>query len=174
MLDCVWQAIPIEGFCCAHYWVVMYRHHCVKLAFPERPLASGPSQPVKALPFKPPQQSSTALTTSPYRVYLAWNESPNPECLRPSCNFDHICNRYVHTNVTDKQHKALYCPYKQKHPRYIRNQDKAPQSSCWWLRTSHTVKYNSWLIITTKQSNGLDHSVMHINNKYIEFKKKKE
>ena len=39
---------------------------------------------------------------------LAWNESPSPECLCPSCNFDHICYRCVHTNFADKKHKQFF------------------------------------------------------------------
>ena len=62
--------------------------------------------------------------------------------IRSVFALDHTCNICVHTNTSDKRHKALYCHHKQKHPCYIRNQNKAPRSSFWgdsWLWTSCTI-----------------------------------
>lgn len=112
--------------------VVILEWSCIditvwKMAFPERPLAGGSYLPSKSLMYKPPQQPPNVPATTTSRICLAWNENPSPECLRPSCNFDHICYRCVHTNFADKKHKAIFCPHKQKRPRHLRSQDNTSQ-----------------------------------------------
>jgi len=87
-----------------------------RMAFPERPPAvSNYSTPRPPL-YKPPAQSFSGSPSpiSAPRVCLEWNESPDPGCPRPSCRFDHICYRCVQTNVANKKHKAIFCPYKRK------------------------------------------------------------
>ena len=75
-----------------HPRMVMYRHNCVEMAFPERPPAGGFYLAI----FKPPHQlfNSQAISSANH-ICLAWNESPNPECLRPFCNFDYIIDESI-------------------------------------------------------------------------------
>jgi len=84
-----------------------------RMAFPARPPVMSTYPNPKPLLYKPSLQSFSS-SLSPQRVCLEWNENPNPECLRPLCKFDHVCYRCVHTNVSNKKHKEIFCPYKQK------------------------------------------------------------
>ena len=98
-----------------------------KTAFPERPPTGVSYIPTAPQPSRTSQLSLTGSSASPSRICLEWNENTSPECLRPSCRFDHICYRCVHTNASNKKHKAIFCPYKQKRPRQASNsREKAP------------------------------------------------
>jgi len=69
-----------------------------------------------------PGRSQLPIPTNSYRpalqpgqqICLKWNENPEG-CSRPSCRFVHICYRCIHfPHVTDKNHKAIECPRKEK------------------------------------------------------------
>ena len=86
-----------------------------KMAFPERPPIGDYYEPTKPYSHKTVQLPLTG-SPLPGRICLEWNESTNPECLHPSGRFDHICYRSIHTNASNKNHKAIFCPSKQKRP----------------------------------------------------------
>ena len=48
------------------------------------------------------------------QICLNWNENPEG-CSRSTCRYEHICYRCVHNpRVTDKRHKAIECPHREK------------------------------------------------------------
>ena len=60
---------------------------------------------------RPPRQSQTNHRR---QVCLNWNDSPDG-CTRSACRYEHSCYRCVHNpRVTDKGHKAIDCPHKEK------------------------------------------------------------
>ena len=91
-----------------------------KMAFPERPPAGSSYLPLNLCCTR----ASYCLLHFTELYMPGMNENPNPQCFYPSCNLDNICYRCVHTNTTDKKHKAIYCLYKQKCPRHPRSQEK--------------------------------------------------
>ena len=100
-----------------------------RMAFPERP----PAVSNYCFPKSPPPLQSFSSGSPPApapRVCLEWNENPDPGCPRPSCRFDHICYRCVQTNVSNKKHKAIFCPYKLKRQGgFPSTQDRAPRGT---------------------------------------------
>lgn len=85
-----------------------------RMAFPERPPVVSNFPSPKPL-FHQPSNDDFATPSMP--VCLEWNENPSSECLRTSCRFRHVCYRCVQTNIPNKKHKAIFCPYKQKRSR---------------------------------------------------------
>ena len=83
-----------------------------KLAFPDR-LPSGGTHCLT----ESTAQTRTSFSGSSGRmrpVCLEWNETTSPECSRPFCRYDHSCYRCIHLNVSSKNHKAIFCPHKDK------------------------------------------------------------
>ena len=85
------------------------------MVFPDYTLGS--QQPGRSLPmipanaYRPPRLPASEPR---HQICLQWNKNPNG-CPRPSCRFEHICYRCVHNpRVSDKIHKALECPHKEK------------------------------------------------------------
>ena len=61
-----------------------------------------------------PTTPTTILSNYKCQICLYWNDSPGG-CTRSTCRYEHICYRYVHNpHVTDKRHKAIDCPHKEK------------------------------------------------------------
>ena len=85
------------------------------MVFPDYTLGS--QQPGRSLPMIPANAycpPRLPASEPRHQICLQWNENPNG-CPRPSCRFEHICYRCVHNpRVSDKIHKALECPHKEK------------------------------------------------------------
>ena len=87
-----------------------------KLAFPERLPGSEKYSAARNPAYQSSRQPSWAPPPTRTRpICLEWNETPNPECSRPSCRYNHSCYRCAHTNAADKNHKAIFAHTKKNH-----------------------------------------------------------
>ena len=122
--------------CCEEKWLTLDRRFCLKASasnlkqwstiditiwnttFPERTIRGHRPQgppPYYQLNSNPHQRSTRQNQPLPTRqpICLDWNDSPNG-CSRPSCHYAHLCYRCVHNpRVTDRNHKASQCTYRQ-------------------------------------------------------------
>ena len=87
-----------------------------KLAFPECLPGSEKYSAARNPAYVSARQPSWAPPPNHMQpICLEWNETPNPECLCPSCRYNHSCYRCARINATDKNHKAIFCPHKKNH-----------------------------------------------------------